>query len=125
LGETCSDGLKSLAVMNNQRTVFINFQHDFETSTQGDFYQRWPDRSLIFWPNHSGELGCPIKKKSFGQMAAGAGRLTQGWIFSGLMEMEKKMYPIKGTSDVVALSRKATKGTLGEREGIMTAQKKY
>jgi hypothetical protein len=25
----------------------------------------------------------------------------------------------------VALSRKATKGTLGEREGIMTAQKKY
>jgi hypothetical protein len=92
LGEACSDGLKSLAVMNNQRTVFINFQHDFAASMQGNFYQRWPDRSLIFWPNHSGELGCQIKKKSFGQVAAGAGRLTQGWIFSEFMEMIRKFY---------------------------------
>jgi hypothetical protein len=32
-------------------------------SMHGDFFQGQIDRSLFYWPNHSGKLGCPINKK--------------------------------------------------------------
>jgi len=39
-----------------------NFHQDFVASTHTDFFQGQTDRGLFYWPNHSGETGCPNEK---------------------------------------------------------------
>ncbi len=43
--------------------IKVNFHQDFVSSMHGNFLRGQTDWGLFYWPNHSGKLGCPNKKK--------------------------------------------------------------
>ncbi len=54
--------LNPLLIVNNQRTIVINFHQDFMTSMHSNFFQGQVNRGLTYWPNNTGKIGYPKKK---------------------------------------------------------------
>jgi hypothetical protein len=50
-------------ISNNQRTIFINFHHDFVSSVHSDFYQGDMDRVLVYYFNQSGKTLLPSQEE--------------------------------------------------------------
>jgi hypothetical protein len=49
-----------------------------------DFFQGQMDRSIFYWPNHSGELSCSNKKKEKKMMK------TSGFSFAALLSLPRE-----------------------------------
>ncbi len=61
MGKARAACLKSLADCK-QLVKYANFYQDFVASIHSDFFQEQTHRSLLYWPNHSENLGCPKTK---------------------------------------------------------------
>ncbi len=44
-----------MRIGNNQQNMLVSFLQDSIASMCSDFFQGQADRSLVYWPNHSGE----------------------------------------------------------------------